>query len=59
MTDVPDVDTYQRETLTQHGAFAFEECRDDAAWGLKARTDQEDFSLRKNILYTRVKCWKK
>ena len=59
MTDVPDVDAYQRDTLTRHGALSFEECRDDAAWGLKARTDQEDFSLRKNIPYTRMKCRKK
>lgn len=59
MTDVPDVDAYQRETLRQHDVFTFEECRDEAAWGLMQRTDQEDFSLRKNIPYTRVKCRKK
>lgn len=59
MTDVPIVDAYQRETLRRHGMFAFEECPNDGAWGLTAQTDQEIFSLRKNIPYVRVKCWKK
>ncbi|MCU0425312.1 MAG: methyltransferase domain-containing protein [Candidatus Kapabacteria bacterium] len=59
MTDVPDVDEYQRETMTEHGVFTFEECSTDEAWGLSARTDQENFSLRKNIPYVRVKCRKR
>jgi tRNA (guanine-N7-)-methyltransferase len=58
MTDVPDVDEYQRETLRAHGVFTFEECNTDEAWGLRARTDQEDFSLRKNIPYVRLRCRK-
>jgi tRNA (guanine-N7-)-methyltransferase len=56
MTDVPAVDEYQRATLAAHGGFSVELCRDDETWGLTARTDQEKFSLRKNIPYTRLRC---
>lgn len=58
MTDVPEVDAYQRETMAEHRQFVFEECRNDEAWGLNVRTDQENFSIRKNIPYVRVKCHK-
>jgi tRNA (guanine-N7-)-methyltransferase len=62
MTDVPEVDIVQREMMRTHGAFTFEEysanASDNEAWGLSARTDQEEFSLRKNIPYIRLKCRK-
>jgi tRNA (guanine-N7-)-methyltransferase len=62
MTDVPEVDVVQREMMRQHGAFSFEEygtdTSNDAAWGLSAYTDQEEFSRRKDIPYIRLKCRK-
>jgi tRNA (guanine-N7-)-methyltransferase len=66
MTDVPEVDVAQRDIMRKHGAFTFEEhpadtsinVSIDAEWGLSARTDQEEFSLRKNIPYIRLKCRK-
>ena len=58
MTDVPEVDVVQREMLREHGVFEAEECRNDAVWGLPAKTDQELFSLKKNIPYVRVLCRK-
>jgi tRNA (guanine-N7-)-methyltransferase len=56
MTDVPQVDEYQRTTLQKHGKFMLEECSNDAAWGLSARTNQEEFCLRKEIPYVRLHC---
>lgn len=56
MTDVPQVDEYQQITLHKHGKFSQEECFEDTAWGLPARTNQEEFCLRKGIPYTRRKC---
>jgi tRNA (guanine-N7-)-methyltransferase len=61
MTDVPDVDEYQRGVMAQHGRFDYEVCEHnasgDAAWGLPVRTNQEEFSRKKNIPYVRLKCW--
>lgn len=59
MTDVPEVDIAQREIIHEHGVFTVQECNDDTAWGLTARTDQEIFSLRKNIPYIRLHCLRK
>ncbi|MCS6807388.1 MAG: methyltransferase domain-containing protein [Bacteroidota bacterium] len=60
MTDVPDVDRYQREILCQHGGFVIEECSDDAEWEeIPVHTDQEEFCLRKGIPYTRIRCYKR
>jgi tRNA (guanine-N7-)-methyltransferase len=59
MTDVPEVDVAQREIVQKQGVFTIEECSNNGAWGLSVRTDQEVFSLKKNIPYTRVICRKK
>ncbi len=56
MTDVPAVDEYQRTTLAKHGKFSFAYSESDDDWGLSVKTDQEVFSIRKNIPYTRMKC---
>ena len=55
MTDVPEVNEYQRDTLERHGVFHWRYVEDDEEWGLP-RTDQENFSRRKNIPYVRLIC---
>jgi tRNA (guanine-N7-)-methyltransferase len=59
MTDVPEVDEVQRAIMREHGVFTVQDCTNDDDWGLSARTDQELFSLKKNIPYTRMKCRKR
>ncbi len=59
MTDVPEVDVAQREILDKQGLFTVEEPSNNAAWSLSVQTDQEVFSLKKNIPYTRAMCRKK
>lgn len=54
MTDVPEVDDYQREILTEHGGFSvenIEEC-------VLPETDQEAFCKKKNIPFARYSCRK-
>jgi tRNA (guanine-N7-)-methyltransferase len=57
MTDVPDVDAYQRATLYKHGKFTFEVVENEAEWVLQAKTNHQEFCERKGIPYTRLKCW--
>jgi tRNA (guanine-N7-)-methyltransferase len=59
MTDVPEVDEYQQEVLNDHGGFIMEVIDDDDKWPLHIRTNQERFSLSKDIPYTRLLCTKK
>lgn len=54
MTDVPEVEEYQREILVEHGGFSIEHSID---WNLP-QTDQERFCLKKNIPYRRAICEK-
>lgn len=56
MTDVPEVDEYQQDVLREHARFHCRavECEDE--WPLAVRTDQERFSLKKNIPYVRRIC---
>ena len=55
MTDVPEVDLYQQKILAEHGGFQYTE---NAKWELKARTNQEEFCLRKEIPFVRMICSK-
>jgi tRNA (guanine-N7-)-methyltransferase len=57
MTDVPEVDIYQQEVLTQHGGFEFEYA-DNNEWDLKVRTNHEEFCLRKEIPFIKMICSK-
>jgi tRNA (guanine-N7-)-methyltransferase len=56
MTDVPEVDTYQRATMHKHGKFRYESVENEAEWGLQAKTNHQEFCERKGIPYTRLKC---
>lgn len=54
MTDVFEVDKYQKETLIEYGRFSIENVE---SWNLP-QTDQERFCLRKNIPFVRTVCRK-
>lgn len=54
MTDVREVDEYQKETIAEFGGFSMENV---ISWNLPA-TDQERFCLRKNIPFVRTLCRK-
>lgn len=54
MTDVPEVDAYQRDVLAKHGGFTVEYSDDN--WDLPAYTDQEERCIRKHFPYVRMKC---
>ena len=56
MTDVPEVDEYQRQVIAEHGYFSCTPISSDAEWDLGVRTDQERFCLKKNIPYVRLTC---
>lgn len=58
MTDVPEVDAYQQEVLREHGVFRYRYAAQEEEWDLPVRTDQERFSLKKNIPYIRMICTK-
>lgn len=55
MTDVPELDEYHREILTEHN-WDMQEISTDEDWGLGITTNQEHFSKLKDIPYTRLKC---
>lgn len=57
MTDVPEVDEYHREILTQHIDFTFTYV-EESDWDLPAKTYQEEFSNNLNIPFTRLMCRK-
>ncbi|MBK9246597.1 MAG: tRNA (guanosine(46)-N7)-methyltransferase TrmB [Ignavibacteria bacterium] len=52
MTDVIEVDMYQRSILDTHKGFEFKYAQDED-WNLP-RTDHENFSIKKNIPYIRA-----
>ncbi|HWA07560.1 MAG TPA: hypothetical protein VG961_13485, partial [Ignavibacteria bacterium] len=58
MTDVPEVDEFQKEILNESGKFGFEYV-DDADWDLPVQTNHEEFCTRKNIPFIRMICRKK
>ncbi len=58
MTDVPEVDRYQRDILLQHGGFTIEEVTSDDRWFVE-RTNQELFCRSKGIPYVRLRCAKR
>ncbi len=55
MTDVPDVDDYQRKILDRHPRFSYVECSDEQ-WELPVKTDQEILSINRGVGYTRLRC---
>jgi len=57
MTDVPEVDEHHVEILNKHKGYKFN-YSGKKQWGLEALTNQEEFCFRKNIPFTRLKCWK-
>jgi tRNA (guanine-N7-)-methyltransferase len=58
MTDVPEVDMYQRMLLAEHGGFDIVEVTSEELW-FPQRTDQELFCLSKGIPYVRLRCAKR
>jgi tRNA (guanine-N7-)-methyltransferase len=58
MTDVPEVDEYQKEVLAQHNGFTFT-YTDEKEWKLNIKTYQEQFCINKDIPFIRMICKKK
>ncbi|MCX7930180.1 MAG: methyltransferase [Chlorobi bacterium] len=58
MTDVPDVDAYQRQLLSEHGGFDIIDVISEQQW-FTEHTDQELFCVAKGIPYVRLRCPKR
>lgn len=58
MTDVPEVDEFQREVLEQSGKFSYDYVN-NTDWEPEVQTNHEEFCLRKNIPFIRMVCRKK
>ncbi|MCC6867012.1 MAG: tRNA (guanosine(46)-N7)-methyltransferase TrmB [Ignavibacteria bacterium] len=58
MTDVPEVDEFQQETLNDFGKFSYKYISDNE-WILPVQTNHEEFCMRKNIPFIRMICRKK
>jgi tRNA (guanine-N7-)-methyltransferase len=58
MTDVPEVDEYQQEILTQHNGFTFSYAK-DGEWDLDVETNHEGYCNRRNIPFIRMICQRK
>ncbi|KXK55367.1 MAG: tRNA (guanine-N(7)-)-methyltransferase [Chlorobi bacterium OLB5] len=57
MTDVPEVDEFQRDVLDQYGKFSYRYVKQDQ-WELPVDTNHEEFCIRKNIPFIRMICKK-
>lgn len=55
MTDVPEVDEYQQEVLSEHNGFSYSYVAQND-WDLEVKTYQEDFCIKKQIPFIRMIC---
>ncbi len=58
MTDVPEVDEFQQEILTQHNGFSFAYASENE-WDIPVKTNHEEFCISRKIPYIRMICRKK
>ena len=57
MTDVPNLDKHHIEILNKHEGFEYIYA-DESRWDLSVQSNQEEFCFKKNIPFTKLKCWK-
>jgi tRNA (guanine-N(7)-)-methyltransferase len=57
MTDVPEVDAFQQDVLSEFGAFEFSYAAGNQ-WDLPVRTNHEEFCMCKNIPFIKMICTK-
>ena len=58
MTDVNEVDEYQRKILNEHGGFEFG-YSGDSDWGPEVKSNHEEFCLTRKIPFIKMICTKK